>query len=175
MAENTSLVEQALKWAGAIEEGVGVGVYIVGGPADCATPVLRQLADRVQEQQRTIGSLNACIGGPGSLTTDNLTLVGRLEARVQELEWKSQPSSVQPEKERGPITAQQVLAAAACHERGRVVISTVQRTLRIGYREADELCRSIIAAGLVDGLEISPALLPVSPPPSMVGREGEQG
>lgn len=110
---------------------------------------------------------------------DNLTckfvadLLRQLADRVQELEGKSPPSSVQPEKERRPITEQQILAAATCHERGRVVISTVQRTLRIGYREADELCRSIIAAGLVDGLEISPALLPVSPSPSMVGREGE--
>lgn len=66
---------------------------------------------------------------------------------------------VQPEKdERKPITAKQVLAAAACHERGRVVIASVQRVLRIGYREADELCRSIVDAGLVEGLEISPAL-----------------
>jgi hypothetical protein len=45
----STLVDQARKWADAIEEGVAHGVYIVGGPADCAAPVLRQLADRVQE------------------------------------------------------------------------------------------------------------------------------
>lgn len=124
------------------------------------------------EARRTVAALDTVFrDGNVEAVKDAQRIIRQLADRVQELEEKSPPSSVQPEKERGPITAQQVLAAAACHERGRVVISTVQRTLRIGYREADELCRSIIAAGLVDGLEISPALLPVSPSPSMVGRE----
>ena len=43
----------------------------------------------VQEEQRlTIKALNSCINGPGSTTTENLTIVDRLEKRIQELETK---------------------------------------------------------------------------------------
>lgn len=41
---------------------------------------------RIAEQLETIKALNDCIGGKGSLTTDNLVLVGRLEHRIAELE-----------------------------------------------------------------------------------------
>ena len=41
---------------------------------------------RITEQLETIKALNDCIGGKGSLTTDNLVLVGRLEHQIAELE-----------------------------------------------------------------------------------------
>ena len=41
---------------------------------------------RIAEQLETIKALNDCIGGKGSLTTDNLVLVGRLEHQIVELE-----------------------------------------------------------------------------------------
>jgi uncharacterized coiled-coil protein SlyX len=42
----------------------------------------------IDEQQRTIEALNSCINGPDSTTTENLTIVDRLEKRIQELETK---------------------------------------------------------------------------------------
>jgi hypothetical protein len=162
MSEST-LVDQARRFANDAEnEGLSL-----------VADLLRQLADRVQELEGK-GEPVARVEPFGATVKLEWTSVEAAHNAKPGPLYASPPSSVQPEKEeRRPLTAQQVLAAAACHERGRVVISTVQRALRIGYREADELCRSIIAAGLVDGLEISPALLPVSPSPSMVGREGD--
>ena len=43
------------------------------------------LLDRIAEQLHTIQALNAAINGHESTTTENLTLVGRLEARIAEL------------------------------------------------------------------------------------------
>ncbi len=42
----------------------------------------------VDEQQRTIAALDSCINGPDSTTTENLTVVDRLEKRIRELEDK---------------------------------------------------------------------------------------
>ena len=43
---------------------------------------------QIDEQLRTIKALNSCINGPDSTTTENLTIVDRLEKRIQELESK---------------------------------------------------------------------------------------
>lgn len=56
-----------------------------GGPSAkrCAA-LLREQHALLDEQQRTIAALNSCIGC--ETTTENLTVVGRLEARIAELE-----------------------------------------------------------------------------------------
>ena len=43
---------------------------------------------RIDDQLLTIKALNECINGKDSLTTDNLTLAGRLEQRVEDMEKK---------------------------------------------------------------------------------------
>lgn len=40
----------------------------------------------IEDQRRAIVALNSLIGGEGSTTTENLTLVGRLQAKIEELE-----------------------------------------------------------------------------------------
>ena len=40
----------------------------------------------IEEQRRTIVALNSLIGGEGSTTTENLTLVSRLQQQIKELE-----------------------------------------------------------------------------------------
>lgn len=40
---------------------------------------------RIDDQLLTIKALNECINGKDSLTTDNLTLVGRFEQRIERL------------------------------------------------------------------------------------------
>jgi multidrug resistance efflux pump len=47
---------------------------------------LRRLGATVEQQRHTIEFLNAAIGGDGSLTTDNLVTVSRLENRIATLE-----------------------------------------------------------------------------------------
>lgn len=56
---------------------------------DAATHLRRQHA-LLNEQQRTIEALNACINGEGSTTTDNLRLVDRLHAENEAL--RAQPA-----------------------------------------------------------------------------------
>lgn len=51
-----------------------------------AAAELRRLHETVAQQRRTIESLNDAIGGDGSLTTDNLVTVSRLEDRIDALE-----------------------------------------------------------------------------------------
>lgn len=51
-----------------------------------AAAELRRLHETVAQQRRTIESLNGAIGGDGSLTTDNLVTVSRLENRIAALE-----------------------------------------------------------------------------------------
>ena len=52
--------------------------------AELQAKVDRQ-AETIAEQLQTIVALNDCIGGEGSLTTDNLVLVGRLETEIEKL------------------------------------------------------------------------------------------
>ena len=40
------------------------------------------LESAIEEQTRTIGALNMCIGGPGSASLENITRIGELEAIV---------------------------------------------------------------------------------------------
>ncbi len=49
-------------------------------------------------QRETIQTLNSCIGGEGSLTTDNLVTIGRLEARNKELEALAEQLTQEPVK-----------------------------------------------------------------------------
>jgi uncharacterized coiled-coil protein SlyX len=48
-------------------------------------------------QRETIHTLNSCIGGEGSLTTDNLVTIGRLESKlaiaIEALEWINKSES----------------------------------------------------------------------------------
>jgi hypothetical protein len=64
--------------------------------------------------------------------------------------------AAQPVRE--PLTSDQLMALTLCHEDKRVSVSKVQRILRISYKEAQDLCQSIIDAGQCDGMEISPNL-----------------
>ncbi len=57
------------------------------------------------------------------------------------------------------LTREQLKAVAICLESGRVSISEVQRKMGISWLAANELCQSIVDAGLVNGLELSPQLL----------------
>lgn len=58
-----------------------------------------------------------------------------------------------------PLTEEQLKAALICRKSERVSVSEVQRKLSIGYKAAQELCQSIVDAGLVDGLLLSPSLV----------------
>lgn len=57
-----------------------------------------------------------------------------------------------------PLTDMEVEVLAICRRHGKVSVSQVQRILCIGWEAAHELCQSIIDAGQVNGLEISPTL-----------------
>lgn len=52
---------------------------------DAITASFNFQLDIINEQRRSIGALNMCVGGEGSCTTDNLVRVGRLEANIEEL------------------------------------------------------------------------------------------
>jgi hypothetical protein len=64
------------------------------------------------------------------------------------------------------LTSEQRKAAAICLSANRVSVSMVQRTMNIGYNTAQELCQSIIDAGLVPGLPIAPNLTAAPNPPA---------
>lgn len=61
--------------------------------------------------------------------------------------------------ERMPLTMEQIKAVAICLESRRVSVSEVQRKIGISWLAANELCQSIVDAGLVNGLELAPQLL----------------
>jgi len=44
-----------------------------------------ELFDAIEEQTRTIGALNQCLGGKGSTSLENITRIGELEAQVAAL------------------------------------------------------------------------------------------
>jgi hypothetical protein len=46
----------------------------------------RRYQQIIEEQRLIIKALNSCINSPDSTTTENLTIVDRLEKRIQELE-----------------------------------------------------------------------------------------
>ena len=78
------LIEQARWFADAIEDAVAAGSFVVGDPADCAAPVLRQLAAELEGVEQ----MNA------SLRSQNETL----DAKLAELE----------RLERKPLTREQI-------------------------------------------------------------------
>lgn len=54
-----------------------------------------------------------------------------------------------------PLTPEHIEAAYICHKAGRVSVSMVQRKMRTGYNYAQKLVTEIVAAHLVDGLEVA--------------------
>ena len=54
---------------------------------------IKELEEILKEQRESIVALNTALGGEGSLTTDNLVRVGRLEQRIKELEAEVKASS----------------------------------------------------------------------------------
>lgn len=53
------------------------------------------------------------------------------------------------------LTGEHIKAAHICHQAGRVSVSMVQRKLATGYNRAQQLVTEIVAARLVDGLEVA--------------------
>ena len=86
----STLVEQARKYRDGLSAALPKQMTTEAANAffGAAAILIDQLADRVQEQQRTIAALNAAIGGPGSLTTDNLTQVEREREREDAERWR---------------------------------------------------------------------------------------
>jgi len=56
-----------------------------GDEEACSESAWQHQQQRIDAQLLTIKALNECINGKYSLTTDNLTLVGRLERRIERL------------------------------------------------------------------------------------------
>ena len=56
---------------------------------------------------------------------------------------------------RVPLTDEHIKAVHICHQAGRVSVSMVQRKLATGYNRAQQLVTEIVAARLVDGLEVA--------------------
>jgi hypothetical protein len=79
-----------------------------------------------------------------------------MEALAKDISLVDEGDIAQPVRE--PFTSDQLMALTLCHEDKRVSVSKVQRILQISYKEAQELCQSIIDAGQCEGFEIAPNL-----------------
>ena len=101
----------------------------------------------------TIDNIMALADNYATLTADPAAVTKARDALRTAL---TEALAAKPVREQ--LTSDQLMALTLCHEDKRVSVSRVQRILQISYKEAQELCQSIIDAGQCKGFEIAPNL-----------------
>jgi hypothetical protein len=118
---------------------------------------LMALVNALEEQNYLCaqGEKSDCDTAREALSTALTEALSQPNHSEQRLDMVAAQSS-QPVRE--PLTSDQLMALTLCHEDKRVSVSKIQRILKISYKEAQELCQSIIDAGQCEGFEIAPNL-----------------